>query len=197
MTHSSFPDTHHDASSNAIFGFWLYLMTDCAMFASFFAAYAVLQGATFGGPGPHEIIHLPRALIETVILLFSSFSCGIAMLFAPHHKKEKLLLCLSASFLLGAIFLWMEYSELRQLIMSGHTWKTSAFLSAYFTLIGTHGLHILVGLLLMIFFGFQLVRFGFSAMVLRRLTCLRIYWQFIYLIWIFTFTLVHLIGANS
>ena len=195
--HSSFPDTHHDVSSNTIFGFWLYIMTDCVMFASFFAAYVVLQGAAFGGPGPKDIIHLGAALIETLILLASSFSIGIAMLFAPRHKREALLSWLGVSFLLGCIFLWMGFVELQDLALAGNTWKKSAFLSAYFTLIGVHGLHIVAGLLLMIFFGYQLCYFGFTAPILRRLTCLRIYWQFVYLIWIFTFSLVHLMGASS
>jgi cytochrome o ubiquinol oxidase subunit 3 len=196
MTKSSYPDTHHDVSSNTIFGFWLYLMTDCVMFASFFAAYVVLQGGTFGGPTPRDIIHLPSSLAQTLILLASSFSCGFAMLQAPSQNKWKLLAWLAATFILGLIFFFMEWSELSYLVTQGSSWRRSAFLSAYFTLIGMHGAHIVMGLLLMIFFGIQLYYRGFTAAVLRRLTCLRIYWQFIYLIWIFTFTLVHLMGVS-
>ncbi len=196
MTKSSYPDTHHDISSNTIFGFWLYLMTDCVMFASFFAAYVVLERGTFGGPTPREIIHLPAALVQTLILLASSFACGMAMLSAPRESKRKLLLWLAGSFLLGSLFFGMQWTELSRLASEGNGWGRSAFLSAYFTLVGTHGAHIVIGLLLMIFFGLQLYSRGFTAAVLRRLTCLRIYWQFIYLIWIFTFTLVYLTGGS-
>jgi Heme/copper-type cytochrome/quinol oxidase, subunit 3 len=196
MTKSSYPDAHHDVSSNTIFGFWRYLMTDCVMFASFFAAYVVLQGGTFGGPLPRDIIHLPSSLVQTLILLASSFSCGFAMLQAPSENKRKLLAWLALTFILGLVFFLMEWSELSYLVIQGSSWRRSAFLSAYFTLIGMHGVHIVVGLLLMIFFGVQLYYRGFTAAVLRRLTCLRIYWQFIYLIWIFTFTFVHLMGVS-
>ncbi len=197
MTKSPYPDSHHDVSSNTIFGFWLYLMTDCVMFASFFAAYVVLVRGTFGGPTPQEIIHLPAVLAQTLILLASSFACGMAMLWAPRKNQRKLLLWLACSFILGFLFLAMEWVELSRLASEGNGWRRSAFLSAYFTLVGTHGAHIVIGLLLMIFFGLQLYYRGFTAAVLRRLTCLRIYWQFIYLIWIFTFTLVYLMGASS
>jgi cytochrome o ubiquinol oxidase subunit 3 len=196
MTKSPYPDSHHDVSSNTIFGFWLYLMTDCVMFASFFAAYVVLQGGTFGGPTPREILHLPSALAQTLILLASSFACGMAMLWAPRGNKRKLLFWLACSFVLGLLFFVMEWCELSRLVSEGSSWRRSAFLSAYFTLVGTHGAHIIIGLLLMVFFGLQLYVRGFTAAVLRRLTCLRIYWQFIYLIWIFTFTLVYLMGVS-
>lgn len=192
-----YPDTHHDVSSNTIFGFWIYLMTDCVMFASFFAAYAVLQTNTFGGVGVRDLVNLPFALAQTMILLASSFSCGAAMLFAPKKRLWPLVAWFATTFLLGALFMAMQSLELARLISLGITWKKSAFLSAYYTLIGTHGMHILVGLGLMILFIIQLLQRGFTVAVLRRLTCLRIYWQFVYLIWIFTFTIVYLIGAKS
>jgi cytochrome o ubiquinol oxidase subunit 3 len=184
-----FPDTHHDVSSNTIFGFWVYLMTDCVMFASFFAAYAVLRNGTLP-------IDLPFALYETIVLLMSSFAAGIAMLYAPKEKKRQLMLWYLFAFVLGVLFLSMQAIELQRLMSSGSNWQGSAFLSSYFTLVGLHGIHILVGLLLMLLFLIQLARWGFTAMVLRRLTCLRIYWQFIYLIWIFTFAIVYLIGVK-
>jgi cytochrome o ubiquinol oxidase subunit 3 len=192
----TYPDTHHDVSSNTIFGFWIYIMTDCVMFATFFAAYAVLQNSTFGGPGPKELFSLPFALAETLILLTSSFTCGVAMLAARRNSAKKLLQWLGVTFLLGLAFMAMEMSEFHRLISEGNDWTRSAFLSAYFTLIGTHGLHIVIGLLLMVLFGVQLLRFGFTPMVLRRFACFKIYWQFLYLIWIFTFAIVYLIGAK-
>ena len=191
-----YPDTHHDVSSNTIFGFWVYLMTDCVMFATFFAAYVVLQGGTFGGPTAQDIFRLPFILTETLILLASSFTCGLAMLGAPKRETSKIVGWFGATFLLGLVFLGMELFEFNHLLADGKTWQGSAFLSAYFTLIGTHGLHIAVGLFFLPFFIAELWRSGCSAAVLRRLTCFRIYWQFIYLIWIFTFTIVYLIGVR-
>jgi cytochrome o ubiquinol oxidase subunit 3 len=191
-----FPDTHHDVSSTTIFGFWVYLMTDAVMFATFFATYVVLQGGTFGGPGIRDIVHLPFVLTETLLLLASSFTCGIAMLGVPKRETTKVIFWFFVTFVLGLIFLGMEFFEFNRLTADGHNWQTSAFLSAYFTLIGTHGLHIVAGLFFLPFFLAQLWRCGFSAAILRRLTCFRIYWQFIYLIWIFTFTIVYLIGVK-
>lgn len=194
--HSKYPDTHHDVSSNTIFGFWVYLMTDCVMFASFFAAYAVLQTGTWGGPGPKELFDLRFALLETLVLLASSFTCGVAMLYAPKNERAKTLFWFSLTFLLGSLFMALEFMEFGRIMAKGYSWQTSGFLSSYFTLIGTHGLHIIVGLLLMLFFLWQLMRRGFTAMVLRRLVCLKMYWHFLYLIWIFTFAIVYLIGGS-
>jgi cytochrome o ubiquinol oxidase subunit III len=191
-----YPDTHHDVSSNTIFGFWLYLMTDCIMFATFFAAYAVLHNNTYGGPSAHELLNLPYALTETMVLLTSSFTCGIAMWFAPRKKIRMMIVLFGLTFLLGALFLYLGMSEFNRLIAGGNTWKSNAFLSSYFTLIGTHGLHIVFGLLMMVVFIIQLLRRGLTGMILRRLTCLRMYWHFLYLIWIFTFAIVYLIGAK-
>jgi cytochrome o ubiquinol oxidase subunit 3 len=191
-----YPDTHHDVSSNTIFGFWVYLMTDCVMFATFFACYAVLHNNTFGGPSAKELFDLRFALIETLVLLTSSFTCGIAMLFAPKKQTGKMVLWLCLTWILGAIFMGMQFSDFSGLIAGGNTWKSNAFLSSYFSLIGVHGLHILAGLLLMIVFLIQLIRDGLNGMVLRRLTCLRIYWHFLYFIWIFTFAIVYLVGVK-
>ncbi len=151
-THTS-PDTHHDASANTYFGFWIYLMTDCVMFAAFFAAYAVLQVNTFGGPGPKELFNLPFVLAETIILLVSSFTCGLATI-KPTQKK--MLGFFAITFLLGAAFLYMECSEFNRLLADGNSWKNNSFLSSYFALAGIHGLHIFVGLLIMIIFMIEL-----------------------------------------
>jgi cytochrome o ubiquinol oxidase subunit 3 len=191
-----YPDTHHDPTSNTLFGFWVYLMSDVVLFGTFFATYAVLQDHTFGGPTGKQLFDLRFALIETLVLLFSSFTCGIAMLFAKEQRKNSLLAWLGVTFLLGIIFMYMEFSEFNRLLSGGNSWKNSAFLSSYFTLIGVHGLHIVIGLMVMIAFAAQLFFSGFTEIVLRRLTCLRIYWHFLYLIWIFTFAVVYLIGAK-
>ena len=174
-----FPDTHHDASSNTIFGFWLYLMTDCILFATFFAVYAVLHGRI--------ALNLPLALAQTLILLTSSFTCA---------ARNKMVFWFSITFLLGFAFLFLQWTEFSRLIAEGNTWQKSGALSAFFTLAGVHGLHIIAGLLMMIVFICQLLKRGLTTTVLRRLTCLRMYWQFVYLIWIFTFAIVYLMGAK-
>ena len=183
----------HDTTANTTFGFWLYLLTDCILFGTFFATYLVLQNGTFGGPTPKEIFHLPYALTETLLLLGSSIACGLAL---THTLKRTIFLWLAPSFLLAAVFVFLGFSELASLALSGKGPQVSAFLSAYFTLIGVHGLHVVVGLLLMLFFGLQLWQEGRTPRVLRRLTCLKMYWHFLYLIWIFTFAFVYLMGAK-
>lgn len=170
--------------SNTIFGFWIYLMTDCILFATFFAAYAVLH---------HPIaLDLPLALAQTLILLTSSFTCGIALLYG----RNSMVLWFAATFLLGALFILLQLHEFSRLLSVGDGWQKSGSLSAFFTLTGVHALHILAGLLMMIVFVVQLVKRGLTDAVLRRLTCLRMYWQFVYLVWIFTFAIVYLIGAK-
>ena len=191
-----YPDTHHDVASNTIFGFWVYLMTDCVLFAALFASYAVLHNGTFGGPTAQQLFDLPFTLAETLVLLASSYTCGLAMVGAPSKSKNHVLAWLAATFVLGAVFMFMELSEFHRLIAGGNTWQSNAFLSSYFTLIGTHGLHIAVGLMMLVFFCWQLFRRGLNAFLLRRLTCLKMYWHFLYLIWIFTFTIVYLIGGK-
>lgn len=194
--HHRFPDVHHDVSSNTIFGFWIYLMTDCVLFAALFASYAVLQNGTFGGPSAHDLFNLPFALMETLVLLTSSFTCGLAMLDASRKTQNEMLRWFAATFLLGLVFMFMEFLEFHRLIAEGNTWQSNAFLSSYFTLIGTHGLHIIVGLIMMAVFVVQMMRRGITPFILRRLVCLKMYWHFLYLIWIFTFILVYLLGAK-
>ncbi len=196
IIHPDFPDTHSDVSSKTIFGFWVYLMTDLVMFASFFACFVVLRHGTFGGPTAADLFHLPYALVESLVLLGSSFSVGIAMLSPRREKQKKMVFWFGLSFVLGLVFLFMQVSEFKSLFSQGYTWQTSAFLSAYYTVIGLHSLHLLVAMALLVLFLWQMSRWGLVPMVLRRLTCLRIFWQFLYLIWIFTFTFVYIIGST-
>lgn len=177
------------------FGFWVYLMTDCVLFASLFATYAVLHNNTFGGPDARELFSLPFVLIETLLLLSSSFTAGLAMVAARRQRKNQLLVWLSLTFLLGLAFLTMELSEFTNLAREGNDWQRSGFLSAFFTLVGTHGLHITAGLLWMIVLVVQLARRGLSAPVVRRLTLFSMFWHFLDIIWIFIFTIVYLMGA--
>jgi cytochrome o ubiquinol oxidase subunit 3 len=176
-------------------GFWIYLMTDCVLFASLFATYIVLRDATNGGPGGQELFEMPFVLIETMILLLSSFVCGMAVLAAKVRNKPLTLFLLAITFVLGAGFLAMELSEFSKLASEGHGWQASAFLSAFFTLVGTHGFHIAVGLLWVGVMIWQLIRRGFTPGVTRRLLLFSLFWHFLDVIWIFIFTIVYLIGV--
>ncbi len=127
-------------------GFWIYIMTDCVLFATLFATYAVLHGNVFGGPSGKDIFDLPFVLTETLILLTSSFTMGLSLIFASRGNRHQTFVWLAATFVLGVSFLMFEFSEFGSLITDGNGPSRSAFLSALFTLVGTHGLHIMVGL---------------------------------------------------
>lgn len=176
-------------------GFWIYLMTDCILFASLFATYIILRDATNGGVAGRDIFEMPFVLVETMILLISSFVCGLAVLAARAKNKPLVFMWLTVTFLLGLTFLGMELSEFSKLASEGHGWWASAFLSAFFTLVGTHGLHIAVGLLWLGVMMWQLATRGFTPGVQRRLVLFGLFWHFLDIIWIFIFTLVYLMGV--
>ncbi len=181
--------------SNSLFGFWVYIMTDCVLFASLFAAFAVLRNNTFGGPGGKELFSLPFVLAETLILLTSSFTCGLAMLAAYRQNKQKVLILFGITFCLGLAFLGLELSEFHKLYAEGNSWRRSGFLSAFYTLVGTHGLHITTGLLWMGVMMSRVYRRGFGLTTVRRLAMLSLFWHFLDIIWIFIFTIVYMVGA--
>jgi cytochrome o ubiquinol oxidase subunit III len=178
-------------------GFWVYLMTDCVLFATLFAVLAVLRSATAGGPSGADIFDLPFVLVETMVLLVSSFTVGLGLLAARYGQKKQAIAWLVGTFLLGATFLVMEISEFRHLIDDGDGWQRSAFLSSYFTLVATHGLHIAVGLLWMVVVIIRLVRFNFKHTDIGRLSLLSLFWHFLDIIWIFIFSIVYLMGSLS
>lgn len=185
------------AESKTIFGFWLYLMTDCVLFASLFATYAVLHTNTFGGPSGRQLFSLPYALLETLVLLTSSFTCGLGVLAAQRRRKYQVLSWFSITFLLGASFLALELTEFSHLLHDGNSWRRSGFLSSYFTLVGTHGLHITIGLLWILVMMLYVSRHGFGGSVVKKLTLLSLFWHFLDVIWIFIFTIVYLLGGLS
>lgn len=176
-------------------GFWLYLMTDCILFASLFATYAVLHTGTAGGPTSRDIFELPIALTETIILLTSSFTCGLALLALRQNNLRQLVLWLSLTYVLGVSFLTIELTEFHSLVQAGHGWQQSAFLSAFFTLVGTHGLHIAVGLLWLLVMVIVLFKRGFTAKLKRQIGLFVLFWHFLDLVWIFIFTVVYLMGV--
>jgi cytochrome o ubiquinol oxidase subunit 3 len=178
-------------------GFWIYLMTDVLLFASLFATFAVLRNSTFGGPSGADIFNLPFVLVETMVLLTSSFTVGLAVLAAQRGYKKQTLIWLGLTFLLGIVFLVFELSEFSHLATEGNSWQRSGFLSAFFTLVGTHGLHIIVGLLWMLVMMIRLWRFNLKKTDLNRLALLGLFWHFLDVIWIFIFSVVYLIGSMS
>lgn len=181
----------------SMIGFWTYLMTDCILFASLFATYIVLRPGVADGPGPQEIFVMPTVLAETIILLTSSLTCGLALLALRAAHRRGVLAALVATFMLGAAFLGIELTEFATLVREGHSWQQSAFLSGFFTLVGTHGLHIFVGLLwLMVLVGVILAR-GLGEKVRRQLGLFALFWHFLDLVWIFIFTIVYLMGVVS
>ena len=188
-------DHHQDSYSRTIFGFWLYIMTDCVLFATLFATYAVLHNNTFGGPSSRELFSLPYALTESLILLTSSFTCGLALLATHRQHKNTAVALFSLTLLLGLLFLALELYEFRHLVQEGNSWQRSAFLSAYFTLVGTHGLHITAGLLWILVLMAQVLLQGLTLVNLKRLVCFGLFWHFLDIVWIFIFTLVYLMGA--
>lgn len=176
------------------FGFWVYLMSDCVLFAGLFAAYAVLHGATFGGPSAGELFSLPFVLIETLLLLTSSFTIGLAVLAAHHGKKYITVAALMVTLLLGLSFLGMELNEFQHLIGEGHGPQQSAFLSSFFTLVGTHGLHVFLGSLWMLVIAAHVALRGLTEATTRKLMLLGLFWHFLDIVWIFIFTFVYLFG---
>jgi cytochrome o ubiquinol oxidase subunit 3 len=190
--------THEKTFANKYtFGFWAYIMTDCLLFASLFATYAVLHKNTAEGPGAKELFSLDYVMIETMLLLASSFTCGIAMLYIRYRQQSKAIIWLIATFVLGLAFVQMEVYEFSKLYFEGHGWQTSAFLSSYFTLVGTHGIHITVGLIWLAVMIGQLFRGGISAHNYRRLVSWSLFWHFLDIVWIFIFSVVYLMGVAN
>jgi cytochrome o ubiquinol oxidase subunit 3 len=184
-----------ERNTKSILGFWVYIMTDCVLFASLFAVYAVIHKNTFGGPSGAQLFSLPYVLTETIILLTSSFSCGLAILSLRRNDKNKVVLWFSLTFLMGIAFLIMELTEFRHLAATGNSWTRSGFLSSYFVLVGTHGLHITAGLIWMGVMTAKVWTTGLTRGNMRRLTLLSLFWHFLDIIWIFIFTIVYLMGA--
>lgn len=195
MTHEPYPDTHHDTYSRTVFGFWIYLMSDFVLFGALFATYAVLSHSTFGGPSAHELFYPPFTLTQTLIMLVCSLAVGLGGAAAHRGNRNHTLTFFGIAFLLGTAFMWMELAEFSRLIAAGHGWNQAAFLSAYFTVVGTHGLHVIFGLLWILVLLLPVWREGITSASIRRLTCLRMFWQFLNIVWVFIFSLVYLMGV--
>lgn len=178
-------------------GFWLYLMTDCLVFASLFAAYAVLSGSTAGGVGGRDIFDMGFVLTETIVLLTSSATSGLALAEARRGQRRAAVWWLAITAILGAVFVGMELTEFAQLVADGHSWQASAFLSAFFTLVGTHGLHITIGLLWAGVLIWVLLRRGVTADSTKKLMLFTVFWHFLDIVWVCIFTFVYAMGLLS
>lgn len=178
-----------------VFGFWIFLMSDAIIFGALFATYAILHGNTFGGPGGKVLFDMPFAFAETIILLASTFTVGLAVMAVNSVKVKKALAWFAVTFVLGATFVTLEIGEFSRFIASGNGPQRSGFLSSYFALVGMHGLHVTLGLLWMVFIMIQISRRGINKFNLSNLNSLGLFWHFLDIIWIFIFTIVYLMGA--
>ncbi|RYE75429.1 MAG: cytochrome o ubiquinol oxidase subunit III [Oxalobacteraceae bacterium] len=192
---AQFHVTEHHPENGTLLGFWLYLMSDCLVFAALFAVYAVLGRSYAGGPTGAELFDLPLVALNTALLLLSSITYGFAMLESQKKKIRSTLVWLGVTGLLGAGFLGLELYEFSHLIHQGAGPQRSAFLTAFFTLVGTHGLHVTFGIIWLVTLMFQIGRHGLSVENGRRLMCLSMFWHFLDVIWIGVFTFVYLMGV--
>lgn len=184
-----------ERNEKASLGFWIYLMTDSLLFGSVFATFVVLRPGIAGGPDSTELFSMPMVLAETIILLVSSLTAGIAMLALRHRLIRQAVIFMICTYIAGVAFLTIELSEFATLISEGNGWQTSAFLSGFFTLVGMHGAHILVGLIWLVVLAAVLARRGLTNKLLRQFTLFTLFWHFLDLVWIFIFTVVYLGGV--
>ncbi|CAM2918611.1 cytochrome o ubiquinol oxidase subunit III [Brevundimonas diminuta] len=187
-------EPHHPEGHSTMLGFWMYLMSDCLIFAILFAVYAVLGGNYAAGPAPKDLFDLPLVAVNTSMLLFSSITYGFAMLAMYRNKVAQTQVWLAVTGLFGLCFLGIELYEFAHMIHLGATPQRSGFLSAFFILVGTHGLHVTFGIIWLITLMIQVGQKGLIQANKRRLMCLSLFWHFLDVIWIGVFTFVYLFG---
>jgi cytochrome o ubiquinol oxidase subunit 3 len=192
--HLAVEEDHHP-ENGTLLGFWIYLMSDCLIFAALFATYGVLGTSYAGGPSQAEIFKLPTVALNTLMLLLSSITYGFAMLAMAKGNKGATLIWLGITGLFGAAFVALELQEFAELIRDGAAPERSAFLSSFFALVGTHGLHVSVGIIWLITLMVQVGMKGLTQTHRRRLMCLSLFWHFLDVIWIGVFSFVYLIGV--
>ena len=188
-------EPHHEAGGQTALGFWVYLMSDCLLFATLFATYGVLGRNYAAGPSPKDVFDLSTLALNTAMLLFSSITYGFAMLTMNQNRKQATLFWLAVTFLFGAAFVGIELNEFAHMISIGATPQRSAFLSSFFTLVGTHGTHVTFGLIWMATLMTQVAVKGLTPANRRRLMCLSMFWHFLDVVWVGVFTFVYLIGV--
>jgi cytochrome o ubiquinol oxidase subunit III len=188
-------EEEHHPESSTLLGFWIYLMSDCLIFAVLFATYGVLGRNYAAGPSPKDLFDLPLVALNTAMLLFSSITYGFAMLAMDKGRTAATQGWLAVTGLFGAAFLAIEFYEFAHLIHEGAGPGRSAFLSSFFTLVGTHGLHVTFGLIWLVVLMIQVAQRGLIPENTRRLMCLSMFWHFLDVIWIGVFTFVYLMGV--
>ncbi|AKH69328.1 cytochrome o ubiquinol oxidase, subunit III [Spongiibacter sp. IMCC21906] len=187
----------HHVANGTLLGFWLYLMSDCLIFAALFATYAVLSQNFAGGPSGAELFDLPLVALNTAFLLFSSITYGFSMLQMQQKKLGGTMLWLAITGVFGLCFLGVEMYEFQHMIHQGAGPQRSGFLSAFFALVGTHGLHVSIGIIWLVTLLFQLRKHGLTGANRRRLFCLSMFWHFLDVVWIGVFTVVYLMGSMT
>jgi cytochrome o ubiquinol oxidase subunit 3 len=192
---SRFYVKHHHPENGTLLGFWMYLMSDCLVFACLFAAYAVLGRNYAGGPTGAELFDLPLVAVNTSLLLLSSITYGFAMLEMQKSKVKAVIVWLAITGLLGAGFISLELYEFVHLIHEGAGPQRSGFLTSFFSLVATHGLHVTFGIVWLITLMVQLAKHGLTPENNRRLMCLSMFWHFLDVVWIGVFTFVYLMGV--
>jgi len=188
-------DDHAHSGGSTLLGFWIYLMSDALIFATLFATYGVVSANYAGGPGPRQIFELPLVALNTAMLLLSSITYGMAMIDMEAGRTRAVQAWLAVTALFGAGFVGIELYEFGNLIAEGATPQRSAFLSGFFTLVGTHGLHVTFGLIWILVMLVQVGQKGLIPENRRRLTCLGMFWHLLDVVWIGVFTFVYLLGA--
>lgn len=186
---------HHDTDATDVFGFWLYIMTDCILFGSLFATFIVLNSTAMQPSGLKSHLDLYDILIESMLLLASNFTFCLAALNLYKQKLLKVQLWLATSFILGASFVVMEVTEFYHLSKEGFRWDLNGQASSFFTLVGTHGLHVTFGLIWILMLIIQIPILKMNKVARRRMTYLGLFWNFLDIVWIFVFTIVYLMGA--
>lgn len=202
MAHTIAPAAHHGShdhggaqEKNKILGFWIFLVTDCLLFASIFATYMVIHTHTDGGPTAKELFSIPGFVMETLILLTSSFTSGLGTLAMQKGNKKALFGWMIVTALLGAAFVGLEVNEFAKMVAEGATVSRSAFLTGFFTLVGTHGCHVTLGILWLIGLLLQIWKRGINEISARKVFIFGLYWHFLDVIWIFLFSVVYLMGV--
>jgi cytochrome o ubiquinol oxidase subunit III len=178
------------------YGFWIFLLSDIILFSGLFAAYAVLSGSNAGGPTGQELFSFKTAFIETMVLLVSSYTCGLGALSMERDRADLFYLFSALTFALGAVFLGIEISEFAGMVGEGAGPSKSGFLSSFFTLVGTHGAHVTSGLIWLVYMVAQVFVKGFRANVKQRILCFSLFWHALDIVWVGVFTLVYLMGGR-
>lgn len=186
----------HDDDVLRIIGFWVFLASDLVLFATLFSTYEILWTHTDGGPNTHNLFDIPTFLAETLILLTSSFTCGIGTYEMRRHRKAGVIVWLGITILLGMSFIGLEVNEFIRYATHGAPVTRSAFLSAFFTLVGTHGCHVSLGILWMISILIQTAKRGITPITARKIFIVGLYWHFLDVVWVFIFTVVYLRGVT-